>query len=111
MESHDRRGGADRRGTIRYPIDLEVEWEANGLRQTGAMSDVSFDGCFVLSSGEVEDGVPVKVFVPLEGGMKVQFSGKIANHVFEIGFGVKFDQLSAAQRELLVNLVRATEKP
>ena len=34
--------------------------------------------------------------------MKVQFGGKIANHVFEIGFGVKFDQLSAPQRDLLV---------
>ena len=111
MDAHDRRGGTDRRGTNRYPIDIGVEWETDGARQTGAMSDVSFDGCFVLSSGEVEDGAVVKVFVPLEGGMKVQFSGKVANHVFEIGFGVRFDPLSAAQRDLLVNLVRSAEQP
>ena len=42
--------------------------------------------------------------------MKVQFTGSVANHVFEIGFGVKFDQLSSAQREVLVGLVRPADK-
>ena len=111
MLSQDRRGGTDRRGTNRFPVDIDVEWEISTTRQPGALSDVSFDGCFILSSGEVEDGQTVRVFIPLADGMKVQFGGKIANHVFEIGFGVKFDQLSAAQRDLLVNLVRSSEQP
>ena len=108
MLSQDRRGGIDRRGTNRYPIDVEVEWGIDGVRYSGALSDVSFDGCFVLSSGEVEDGTLVNVFVPLADGMKVQFGGKVANHVFEIGFGIKFDPLSAAQRDLLVTLVKSS---
>ena len=73
------------------------------------MSDVSFDGCFVLSSGDISDGDPVKLFVPLADGMKVQFTGRVANHVYEIGFGVKFDPLSVAQRDLLVKMVRDSE--
>lgn len=72
----------------------------------GSISDVSLDGCFVLSSGDVTDGETVKLFVPLADGMKVEFSGRVANHVFEIGFGLKFDQLSAAQRDVLSRLVR-----
>ena len=73
----------------------------------GSISDVGLDGCFVLSSGDVNDGDPVKIFVPLADGMKVEFTGRVANHVFEIGFGVKFDRLSEAQRELLVKLVQS----
>ncbi|MBV9242110.1 MAG: PilZ domain-containing protein [Acidobacteria bacterium] len=102
----DRRTGGDRRGTNRYPIDAAVEWETAAGRQPGTLSDVSFDGCFVLSNGDVEDGDTVKIFVPLGDGMKVQFDGKIANHVIEIGFGVKFVPLSQAQKEILTKLVK-----
>ncbi len=109
MSVHDRRSGQERRGTNRYPVSVDVEWETTIGRKPGSICDVSFDGCFVLSSGEVEDGVAVRLFIPLADGMKVQFNGKVANHVFEIGFGVKFDTLSTAQRELLVKLVRAAE--
>jgi len=110
MNAQDRRSGVERRGTNRYPVSVDVEWEVNTTRQPGTLSDVSFDGCFILSSGEVEDGDLVRVFIPLADGMKVQFGGKIANHVFEIGFGVKFDQLSSAQRDLLAGLVRMAEE-
>ena len=109
MSVQDRRSGRERRGTNRFPINIDVEWETNGSRQKGTMSDVSFDGCFMLSSGDVEDHDPVRILVPLADGMKVQFSGKIANHALEIGFGVKFDQLSTAQREVLIRLVRESE--
>jgi len=102
----DRRSGNERRVSSRYPVDIEIEWERGAGRKSGAMSDVSLDGCFVLASGEVNDGDTVKIFVPLADGMKVQFEGKIVNHVFDIGFGVRFGHLSAAQRDLLINIVR-----
>jgi hypothetical protein len=104
----DRRSGNERRGTNRYPLDLAVEWEAASGRQQGTLSDVSFEGCFVLSNGDVADGDNVKIFLPLGDGMKVQFDGRVANHVFEIGFGVKFTPLSQAQKEILTKLVKET---
>jgi len=110
MTIQDRRSGVERRGTNRYSITVDIEWESNAARLPGTMSDVSFDGCFVLSSGDVEDGDAVMLFIPLADGMKVQFSGRVANQVFEIGFGVKFDQLSSAQRDLLTELVRNADK-
>lgn len=109
MSIQDRRSGQERRGMNRYPIDLPVEWEGPSGREPGAMSDVSLDGCFVLSSGDVSDGDHVRIFIPLADGMKVEFAGRVANHVFEIGFGIRFDPLSAAQRELLVRVVREAE--
>jgi hypothetical protein len=104
----DRRTGNDRRSTNRYPLEVGVEWEAASGRQPGALSDVSFEGCFVLSNGDVADGDNVKIFLPLGDGMKVQFDGRVANHVLEIGFGVKFVALSQAQKEILTKLVKET---
>jgi hypothetical protein len=111
METKDRRSGSERRASNRYPVAIEIEWQGAHGRQPGTVSDVSLDGCFVLSSGDIEDGDPVKVFVPLADGMKVQFDGKVANHVYEIGFGVRFGQLSAAQRDLLTQMVKRSEQP
>ena len=110
MSTQERRSGGDRRSTTRYPIDIQVEYEVDSVRESGAISDVSFDGCFVLGSGKVEDGSAVKIFLPLADGMKAVFTGEIANHVLEIGFGVRFDPLSTEQREVLVNLVRESQK-
>lgn len=93
----------------RYPVEIDIEWQGTGGRAPGTMSDVSLDGCFVLSSGDVNDGEQVKVFIPLADGMKVEFTGRVANHVYEIGFGIKFDQLSLAQRDLLVKIARESE--
>ncbi|MBK9527116.1 MAG: PilZ domain-containing protein [Acidobacteria bacterium] len=104
----DRRSGTERRSTTRYPVEFDIEWEGPAGRVPGSLSDISIDGCFVLCSGEVEDGERVRIFVPLADGMRVEFSGVVANSVFEIGFGVKFDQLSNAQRELLIRMVRDT---
>ncbi|MFM9904172.1 MAG: PilZ domain-containing protein [Pyrinomonadaceae bacterium] len=109
MSVRDRRSGHERRATNRYQVEVDIEWEGSVKRSPGTISDVSLDGCFVLSSGDVNDGDHVKIFVPLADGMKVQFDAKVANHVFEIGFGVKFEPLSAAQREILVSIVHAAE--
>ena len=109
MAVSDRRSGHERRTSNRYPVELEVEWEGTGGRLPGTMSDVSLDGCFILSSGDATDGETVKIFVPLADGMKVQFQGTVANHVYEIGFGVRFEPLSAAQRDLLIKIVRPSQ--
>ena len=105
----DRRSGHERRASNRFVVEVDVEWEGPAGRNPGTMSDVSLDGCFVLGSGDIEDGETVKIFVPLADGMKVQFTGRVANHVYEIGFGVKFEKLSAAQKDLLNQIVKRGE--
>ena len=106
--SRDRRSGEERRRLSRFPLDVAVEWETQKGRQPGNMSDISLEGCFVLSSGDVTDGEFVKIFVPISDGAKVEFAATVANHVLEIGFGARFNELSSAQRELLVKLVERT---
>ncbi len=101
----DRRSGDERRDLKRYGTKIEIEWEGLVGRKTGTISDISETGCFVLCSGEVEDGENVKIFFPLSGGMKVQFWGEVVNHFPEIGFAIRFIELSEAQKEFLEKFV------
>lgn len=89
----------------RHRITLDVEWENPTGRHPGTINDISAEGCFVLTAGDVEDGENVKIFFPLKSGSTVQFWGKVVNHAFEIGFGVRFVGLTAVQEEYLQNYV------
>ena len=102
----DRRSGGERRGNERLTFNIEIEWEGSKGRKSGAISDLSLDGCFVLCSGEVENGESVKIFIPLADRMRVQFWGEVRNHIYEIGFAVRFVELSAAQKDLLHKLIK-----
>ena len=110
MSVLDRRSGKERRETERYSVNIDIEWEGLVGRKKGTISDISREGCFVLSSGEVEDSENVKIFLPLTDGMKVQFWGQVINHVFEIGFAVRFIELSPAQIDFLEKFVSSLRK-
>ena len=105
MSEIDRRKSDDRRGTKRYPVSIDIEWENHYGRRSGTLSDISEQGCFILSEVDVSDGELVKIFIPLSDGMKVQFLGQVANFVYEIGFAVLFLSLTEAQTEFLQNFV------
>jgi len=110
MSVLDRRTGKERRENERYSVNIDVEWEGMVGRKSGTLSDISLEGCFVLSSGEVEDTENVKIFLPLTEGMKVQFWGQVINHVFEIGFAVRFIELSPAQKDFLEKFLESLKK-
>ncbi|MEO7673382.1 MAG: PilZ domain-containing protein [Pyrinomonadaceae bacterium] len=97
----DRRSGLERRATVRKKVSQNIEWENAAGRYWGTLSDVSEQGCFVLSSGEISEGETLKLFLPVGGGMKMQVLGEVKNHVFEIGFALRFVELSEAQRSVL----------
>lgn len=105
----DRRIAEDRRVVRRYAVNIDIEWEGAIGRQKGTISDVSLLGCFVLCTGEVDNGEAVKIFFPIGDGMKIQFIGEVLNHVFEIGYGVKFKNLTEPQKEFLGKLVKSLE--
>ena len=102
----DRRKSDDeRRSSKRFAISYDVEWETHFGRRRGTLSDISVDGCFVLTDVDVTDGELVRIFMPLSEGTMVEFMGQVANFVYEIGFAVHFLGLSASQKEFLLNFV------
>lgn len=103
----DRRRGEERRGTHRFEISVDVEWEGRNGRETGVIGDISQMGCFVLCSGAVLDGDEVKLYIPVSTGMKIEFTGEVVNHVPDIGFGIKFVGLNSAQEELIARMIES----
>lgn len=99
------RKARERRIAERHRVNLDIEWEGLVGRQTGTLSDVSEMGCFILCSGDVENGETVRVFFPIGDGMKVQILGEVVNHVFEIGFGIRFIDINEPQRDFLRGLI------
>jgi len=100
----DRRLGRDRRAGTRFSVNIEIYWESLAGTQNGTISDISNLGCFILCSGEVEDGESVKIFIPLMSGETIELWGEIVNHIFELGFGVRFIELGATERLFLEKL-------
>lgn len=103
--ANDRRSGEDRRLDNRFNVKINVEWEGYVGRKRGTISDISVNGCYILCSGEVDNGESVKIFLPLSGGKKVQFWGEVVNHFFDIGFAVRFIELTEAQKDFLEKFV------
>jgi hypothetical protein len=101
----ERRTGEDRRSSERFLVSIEVEWEGLVGRKPGVINDIGVQGCFVLCSGEVEDGENIKVLFPMPSGKKLQLWGEVVNHVMEIGFGVRFIELSEGQKDFLEKFI------
>jgi hypothetical protein len=97
----DRRRGGDRRKDERFDLQMNVVWQGSSGQMPGVMSDVNPTGCFILSSGDIEDGDQVRIDIPLDTGGTLSLWGEVANHVHEIGFGVRFGALTDAQRVYL----------
>ena len=105
MAKIERRSGEDRREAGRFGITVEIEWETSTGRKPGTVSDINQTGCFVLSSGNVTDGEPVILYLPLSDGTLVQFAAVVSNHVIAIGFAAKFFDLTRPQTEFLESFV------
>jgi hypothetical protein len=103
----DRRAGKERRNTDRFRVTMDVVWEgAVGVRR-GSLSDVSLKGCFVLSTAEVQDGETVKIYLPMTDGGKVTLNAQVKNHTPDVGFAVRFFELSKEQRDMLLSYISA----
>ena len=105
MPRIDRRKGGDRRRHDRHSVSIPVEWEDLSGRRSGTISDLSMSGCFLLTGGAVEDGRPVTIHFSAYGGKTVDIPGTIVSHVFEVGFAVKFVDLTDQQIVFLHRLM------
>lgn len=101
----DRRSGSDRRSVDRFRVNINAEWKSAGLAKSGTINDISTKGCFVATAGDIENGSRVQIFLILKNGVRLPFQGEVVNHVFEIGFGLKFLGLKKEQKEFLEKLV------
>jgi hypothetical protein len=106
----DRRSGRDRRASDRYKVTIDIEWESSTGRRPGTISDISINGCFVLGGGDATDGEAVTLYFPIGDDMVYDVIGTVENHVPDIGFALKFRDLTTVQRALIAKIVERSKQ-
>jgi hypothetical protein len=108
METEGAYIGMERRLTQRIKVNIRARWEGSRARREGTVTDISTDGCFVLTEDiGVERRELVKIELLLPGGV-ITLWGQVIYKADEIGFGIRFaPNIPDEERRRLEFLVKA----
>ena len=84
----------DRRSAPRARVKLPARWEGVLSREKATITDLSRNGCFVLTGGKVDVKELVSLEIQLTDNQKVHFWAEVVNQASEIGFALKFNSSS-----------------
>jgi hypothetical protein len=97
----------DRRQARRAAVPLDGDWRGGGVgRRTGRIADISTTGCFVESMAAPGAGEQVSLTVTLPGGTILEAHGEVAYVLSGMGFGVRFIELTEAQKEAVAQAMQ-----
>jgi hypothetical protein len=95
----------ERRDSKRVWADIKVQWHGLLSSREGSISDISLTGCFILTGGDVSPGELVSVEIDLQGLLRMQLWGKVVYHITDMGFALRFRDLSVTDSTLLARLI------
>src|SRR3954452_2409194 len=110
-----RRTGADRRVHARVTVDLEVDYKSADNFLFAYITDISAMGIFIRTNVPEPPGSRLNLRFTPPGGEQLSLEGRVmwvnpyrpgSYDNINPGMGVQFIELSALQREQIVNLVR-----
>ena len=81
----------ERRSAPRARVNLPARWEGAVSRENANITDLSRNGCFVLSGGKVEVKELVWLEIRLPDQEPVTLWAEVVNEAPEIGFAVRFN--------------------
>jgi hypothetical protein len=84
----------ERRKAPRARVKLQARWEGVLSRESGTVTDLSRNGCFVLTGGKVEVKELVWLEINLSDDLAVVFWAEVVDAASEIGFALKFNSSS-----------------
>jgi hypothetical protein len=94
---------SDLRKDVRVPLRLEVKLD--GMSANSVTSDVSLSGCYILALPHVALGDVLKFHVLLPTNRWMPLKGEVRYQHQNIGFGIKFCDMNAAQQVIVKRLV------
>ena len=81
----------DRRSAPRVRVNLPARWEGVLSCETATVTDLSRNGCFVLTGGKVEVKELVWIEINLTETQTVNLWAEVVDAASEIGFALKFN--------------------
>ena len=93
----------DRRSAPRMRVKLRARWEGVLSRENAIVTDLSRNGCFVLSGGKVEVKELVWLEIHLTDQQTINFWAEVVDEASEIGFALKFNSSSPEDEAALAH--------
>ena len=105
----------ERRTKKRYEVCLDAIWDGARGNSQARVTDLSEDGCYIDTISEAVTGEVLHLKVQLLSGEWLELTGEVAHTFPSIGFGIRFVDLGAVQRQkllwLLEHLKGTTDRP
>jgi hypothetical protein len=95
----------ERRSAPRARVNLPARWEGVLSRENATVTDISRNGCFVLSGGKVELKELVWLEIQLPDRDAIHFWAEVVNAASEIGFALRFNAGSSEDEEMLATFL------
>jgi len=95
----------DRRSAPRVRVNLPARWEGVLSRETATVTDLSRNGCFVLTGGKVEVKELVSLEINLTDTQTVHYWAEVVDAASEIGFALKFNSSSPEDEAILARFL------
>jgi hypothetical protein len=95
----------ERRSAPRARVKLAARWEGVMSRENATVTDLSRNGCFVLTGGKVEVKELVWLEIRLTESQAVNFWAEVVNQASEIGFALRFNSSSPEDEATLAKFL------
>jgi len=95
----------ERRAAPRVRVSLTASWQGAVTSQKATVTDLSRNGCFVLSGGKVEVKELVSIEIELPHRRSVHFWAEVVDEASEIGFALRFNSSTDEDLEQLESYI------
>ena len=95
----------ERRRAPRARVNLPARWEGVLSREDATVTDISRNGCFVLSGGKVDVRELVWLEIQLPDTDVVHFWAEVVDEASDIGFALRFNSADSADEDSLAKFL------
>lgn len=97
----------ERRAAPRARVNLPARWEGVLSRESATVTDLSRNGCFVLSGGQVDKRELVWLEIQLASQQTVHFWAEVVDEASDIGFALKFNSSTSEDEDSLIKFLES----
>ncbi len=98
----------ERRRAPRAKVNLPARWEGVLSQQHASVTNLSVDGCFLLSGGSVEPRELIRLEITLPNDDHIYPWAEVVEAAGEIGFAVRFTMMDEEEQERLTRFINET---
>ena len=95
----------ERRSAPRARVNLPAHWEGVLSREDATVTDLSRNGCFVLSGGKVDKKELIWLEIQLAAQETIHFWAEVVDEASDIGFALKFNSGTTEDEQSLATFL------